>query len=170
MATLIDCSEKHQGIINRCLASIQTSLNAWDLPCLTDVRDQLQFYVDGGLEITCMDCDDNIQGFTPGNEDDVIVICRNTLDNESEQRNCIVIFHEMIHAAGGTELDSEALENHFFTGAGATMPDNGDFVKFRANGGEFVEWVEATGELFEICMDESYGTSRGGKLSPLFLG
>ena len=35
---------------------------------------------------------------------------------------------------------------------------------------EFVEWVENTGEIFEICMDESYGTSRGSQLSPTFLG
>ena len=168
MATLINCSDAHEDIVNRCLESIQAVLDSWDLPCLTDVRDQPQFYLDGGLEIACEDCDEGVQGLT--REDDVIVICRDTLDNSTEQRTCIVIFHEMIHAAGGTELDSEALENHFFTGAGATFPTASDFDKFRANGGDFVEWVENTGELFEICMDESYGTSRGSQLSPTFLG
>lgn len=171
MATLINCSDAHRDIINRCLESMQEILNSWDLPCLTDVREQLQFYLDGGLEITCEDCDsDTLQGYTPGGEDDVIVICRNTLNNSSEQRTCIVMFHEMIHAAGGTELDSEALESHFFTGAGATPPTAEDFTLFRARGGEFVEWVEATGELFGICMDESYATSRGSQLSPVFIG
>ena len=164
MATIISCSDAHRQIIERCLETIQGILNAWDLPCLTDVRDQLQFYLDGGLEIACEDC--AIDGMT--REDDAIILCRDALDNNSQERTCAVTFHEMVHAAGGTELDCEALESHFFTTPPATFPTSGDFDLFRANGGEFVEWVEDTGELFEVCLDESYAISRGSQLTPIF--
>lgn len=148
------------------MENIQQVLNSWDLPCLTDVRDQLQFYLDGGLEITCEGCD--IDGRT--REEDAIILCRDALDDNSQERSCAVTFHEMVHAAGGTELDAEALENHFFSGAGATFPLSEDFDLFRSDGGEFVEWVEDTGELFELCMDESYAISRGSQLTPIFQG
>lgn len=166
MARIVTCSDAHRDIIRRCLPSIQTVLDNWDLPCLVDLRNQLQDYLNCAVEISCQDCD--IDGRTV--EADAIILCRDALDVNSLERTCAVAFHEMVHAAGGTELDSEALENHFFAGMGATMPTPGDFDLFRSDGGEFVEWDENTGELFELCMDESYAVSRGSRLSPIFLG
>lgn len=166
MARIFNCSDAHRRIISQTFPAIQNVLDNWDLPCLTDVRDQLQDYLNCLLEIACEDCD--IDGQT--REDDAIVLCRDALDSNTLQRTTAVAFHEMVHAAGGTELDSEALENHFFALNGATMPTSGDFADFRSNGGNFVEWVEDTGELFELCMDDSYNISRGSALRPVFLG
>jgi hypothetical protein len=169
MANIMNCSQQHEQIIRACLQTIQGVLNDWDLPCLTDVRDQMQYYLDDGLDISCEDCPED--GVT--REDDAIIMCRNSLDNNSQDRTCAVIFHEMVHAAGGTELDAEALETHFFDGRngnGATYPTDGDFDLFRSDGGEFVEWDAATGEIYEVCMDESYATSRGILLQAVFPG
>jgi hypothetical protein len=58
-----------------------------------------------------------------------------------------VVFHEMIHRCGGTELDAEAFENHCFRGAGATAPTPDDFPKFKKYGSKFVDWNESTGEV-----------------------
>lgn len=58
-----------------------------------------------------------------------------------------VLFHEMIHRWGGTELDAEAFENHCFYGAGATAPTPTDFPLFRKAGSRFVDWNESTGEV-----------------------
>ena len=71
-----------------------------------------------------------------------------------------IVFHELIHHCGGTELDAEAFENHCYAGAGATSPtDPDDFDDFRANGGNFVNWNQATGQL----------TAGGNTLSPNFV-
>jgi hypothetical protein len=80
----------------------------------------------------------------------------------------------MVHSVGGTELDAEALENHFFGGAGATPPtDPEDFDDFRANGGEFVIWDATTGAVFEKCLsggswDTAPTVTRGVQLGVAF--
>jgi hypothetical protein len=72
-----------------------------------------------------------------------------------------IVFHELVHHCGGTELDAEAFENHCYNGAGATAPtDPGDFDDFRANGGNFVTWNQTTGQLT---------TTAGDTLSPTFI-
>ena len=44
-----------------------------------------------------------------------------------------VLFHELVHAAGGWELDAEFFENCLFTPQeGATPPDDKDWEKFAA--------------------------------------
>lgn len=71
-----------------------------------------------------------------------------------------IVFHELIHHAGGSELDAEAFENHCYSGSGATFPtDPNDFDDFRANGGNFVTWNQATGRLT---------TTAGDVLTPIF--
>lgn len=71
-----------------------------------------------------------------------------------------IVFHELVHHCGGSELDAEAFENHCYAGAGATFPtDPDDFDDFRANGGNFVAWNQTTGGL----------TSAGNTLSPTFI-
>jgi len=72
-----------------------------------------------------------------------------------------IVFHELVHHAGGTELDAEAFENHCYAGAGATGPtDPGDFDSFRADGGNFVSWNQSSGAL---------ATTAGDALSPNFI-
>jgi hypothetical protein len=58
-----------------------------------------------------------------------------------------IVFHEIIHHCGGTELDSEAFENHCYAAAGATAPTSNDWAKFRDDGGNFVNWNGATGTV-----------------------
>lgn len=71
-----------------------------------------------------------------------------------------IVFHELIHHCGGSELDAEAFENHCYAGGGATAPtDPGDFDDFRANGGNFVTWNQGTGAL----------TAGGNTLTPIFV-
>jgi hypothetical protein len=70
-----------------------------------------------------------------------------------------IVFHELIHHCGGTELDSEAFENHCYAGAGATFPTSGDWPKFRDDGGNFVNWNRTSGTLT---------TTAGDVLSPSF--
>jgi hypothetical protein len=65
----------------------------------------------------------------------------------SKPRFDAVVFHEMIHRSGGTELDAEAFENHCFRGAGATAPTRDDFPQFKKTGSRFVDWNESTGAV-----------------------
>ena len=58
-----------------------------------------------------------------------------------------IVFHELIHRCGGTELDAEAFENHCYRGSGAFPPTPGDFTLFRLQGGRFVDWNPTTGAV-----------------------
>jgi hypothetical protein len=71
-----------------------------------------------------------------------------------------IVFHELVHHAGGTELDAEAFENHCYAGSGATGPTEGDFDDFRSDGGNFVSWNQSSGALT---------TTAGETLSPNFI-
>jgi hypothetical protein len=167
--TFVECSVSHETLLNECLVLIQAVLDSWDLRCLIDLRDHIQGYLDCEIRITCENCDDpSLQGFTVRGSD-ASTICGRFLDSSTRERIAAVVFHEMVHAAGGTELDAEALENHFFVGNGATAPTDSDFPKFRSDEGEFVEWDETTGELFELCLDQNYNVSRGARLDPRFM-
>lgn len=65
----------------------------------------------------------------------------------TQNRFDAIVFHEIIHRCGGTELDSEAFENHCYNGSGATAPTSDDFPKFRNEGGRFVNWNGSTGAV-----------------------
>ena len=164
-----NCSAGQQRLINAALAVVQTIVNSWSLGCLTSVRDRLQDRLNCSLEI---DCDPSgcpgLDGFSTGS---YVALC-NTLGKTS-QRIAAVLFHEMVHSVGGTELDAEALENHFFFGNGATPPFGDDFPKFHSEGGEFVIWDTTTGSIFEKCeqggsWDSSPTITRGTQLIPNF--
>ena len=145
-----NCNASQRADINTALNDIQTKLDNWNLDCLTNVRNMLQDMLNCSLEIDCdNDCD--LNGYTYRGSGK-ITICPPTFADTQNRINAVV-FHELIHAVGGTELDSEALENHFYTGSGATTPSSGDWDKFRDDGGEFIIWDEDSGALFEKCVE-----------------
>lgn len=115
--------------------------------------------------VTCVNADFTCIGTR------VITICgfdrfTSSTGTFNQNRFNAVVFHELIHACGGTELDAEAFENHCFRGRGATPPDKSDrdnmrklvFRPFGSRGvriggslfmeGEFVLLNIATGEVF----------------------
>jgi len=104
------------------------------------------------IEIDCTDsaCD-HLDGRFSGNK---ILICVTT-----RPRIDAVLLHELVHAVGGKELDSEAVEFCCFTGNGATAPFGDDWDLFRSETselegneiervGEFVIWNSNTGEVW----------------------
>jgi len=58
-----------------------------------------------------------------------------------------IVFHEIIHACGGTELDSEGFQNHCYRNSGATAPTSDDFPKFCDEGGRWLNWDGSTGRV-----------------------
>lgn len=160
------CSTAHQARINDALGIVQRTIANWNLPCLSDLRTQIVDYLDCGVTISCDDCDINGSSVVGS---DAFTLCEDFLDTATLQRIAAVAFHEIVHAAGGTELDAEALENHFFAGAGATAPTAGDWPLFQSDGGQFVIWDSSTGELFELCMEDSFTTTPGTQLTPVFV-
>lgn len=54
-----------------------------------------------------------------------------------------VMFHELVHACGGTELDSEVLEHLYGQAFGNdtdSPPDDDDLTNFATNGGKWFDW------------------------------
>jgi hypothetical protein len=146
------CNANQQALLNTALRTIQGVLRQWNLPCITNVRDRLQDRLNCSLRLNCSsgtDCNGRL-GFTDSRGSPNVTICRP--QTRTAAQLAATLFHEMVHSVGGTELDAEALENHFFNGAGATFPtDPDDFDDFRANGGDFVIWDQGTGQVFERC-------------------
>lgn len=122
------------------------------------------------IELDCTDPEcDRLDGRTSGN---TILIC-----NTSASRIGPVLLHELVHACGGVELDSEAVEHACFIGNGSTAPFGDDWDKFRSetselNGnelervGNFVIWNSNTGEVWQKIVEggswASAGTVRKG--------
>jgi hypothetical protein len=113
------------------------------------------------IEIDCTDPDcSGLDGRQSGNK---ILIC-----NTSTTRVGPVLLHELVHACGGTELDSEAVEHHCFNGNGATLPTSGDWDKFKSETssyhgndnervGKYVIWNSDTGEVWGKKSDGTKG-------------
>lgn len=124
------------------------------------------------LLVHCSGCDDlPVDGFTPERGKGEIALCRSVLDGPQERINS-VLFHELVHACGGDELDGEGLESHCFRESGATMPGRSDFQAFRRlpvrkgfRMGNFLMWNPTTGELFV----RGPGDEPGEPLSARFL-
>jgi hypothetical protein len=119
------------------------------------------------IEIDCTDdaCS-KLDGRRSGNK---ILIC-----NTSASRVGPVLLHELTHACGGSELDSEAVEHACFVGNGATLPSGDDWDKFRSETseldgnplervGEYVIWNSDTGEVWAKAQ-EGGGWLGGGKV------
>ncbi len=103
------------------------------------------------IEIDCPDSGcDGLDGFQSGNKISMCVTSGNRLGP--------VLLHELVHACGGTELDSEAVEWKCFAGNGATAPYK-DWDKFKdetssfggdenVRVGKYVIWDSETGEVW----------------------
>jgi hypothetical protein len=169
-----NCSVAQQNALNAALRSIQGVLANWNLPCIAHVRDRLQDRLNCSLLLNCesgSDCD-GLNGWTDSRGSPNITICPATFSS-TQQRIVAVLFHELVHSVGGTELDSEALENHFFARGGATFPTSDDFPKFDSEGGEFVIWDKPSGNVFEKCesggsWDSAPTVTRGQQLGVNF--
>lgn len=116
------------------------------------------------IEIDCTDpmCNGLI-GFQSGNK---ITVC-----TRSQTIVAANVLHELVHAVGGTELDSEAVEHRVFNGNGATAPTGpetdvqSDWYKFRnetsAFGGNAVERL-GTFVIWNSDQGRVWGKTAGG--------
>ena len=93
--------------------------------------------------------DNHIQALKEFSASNVVIMdsrAAGSMDIDLELFDAIV-FHEIIHSCGGTELDSEAFENHCYRNCGATAPTSDDFPKFRDDGGRWVNWNGSSGAV-----------------------
>ncbi len=138
----LTCSSSQTSAIFTALNAIQTKVAGCSLTGLSDLKDCLT----NAFSSVVWKCDtlgDSIVAQSSGNE---ITLTPSAFGSTTARFEAIV-FHELVHHCGGTELDSEALENHCYRSAGATPPTSDDFPKFRDDGGNFVTWNGATGAL-----------------------
>lgn len=150
-----DCSKERQQILTDAYNSfIQSSVL---INHFSGLRDQMQERW-GNLSIVCGtrctgDCEDDNGNCLEGARNSTrIIICK-----FDSPRVGAILFHELVHECGGSELDSEALE-HACLATGSRPPTNGDYPKFcnddqfgtNANErmGRYVIWNAATGEVW----------------------
>jgi hypothetical protein len=148
-----DCTADQQ---TRIINAFNAFINAPCLNCFPGLRDCLNQKWNE-IEIDCTDPDcSGLDGRNSGNK---ILMC-----NTSASRVGPVLLHEMVHACGGTELDSEAVEHACFNGSGATLPFGDDWDKFKSETSEFngnsserkgkwVIWNMETGEVWGIVKE-----------------
>lgn len=136
------CTPSEINAIFNALDGVCAKVAACSLRGLDDLKNCIRQASDN-IVWKCASLGDSIVGQTSGNE----ITLTPTAFSSSSNRFEAIVFHEIIHACGGTELDSEAFENHCYRGAGATAPTSGDFPKFRDDGGRFVDWNGTTGQV-----------------------
>jgi len=134
------CNEGQRNAIFAALNDIGNKLNNCTLKGISNIISALRSKMDT-VVFDCESCD--LAGRFSDNE---VAVCNGTFSSTQNRINAVV-FHELIHAIGGTELDSEAFENHCYRGQGATAPTSDDFPKFRDDGGNFVNWDGTTGQV-----------------------
>jgi hypothetical protein len=156
-----DCSVDQQ---RRILDAFNNFIGSAALNCFAGLREKLREKFDD-IEIDCTDsaCD-KLDGRNSGNK---ILICNTTANRVGP-----VLLHELVHACGGDELDSEAVEHACFVFNGATAPFGDDWDKFRSetdelNGnekervGEFCIWNSDTGEVWQKVVEGGSWASGG---------
>ena len=143
-----DCSQQMRDDI---VAAFNAIIDGSCLDCFPGLREKLRDKF-RTIEIDCTDDDcDDLDGRTSGNK---VLICV-----RSRPRIDAVLLHEMVHAVGGTELDSEAVEHACFNGNSATLPFGDDWEKFRDETdelndneiervGEFCIWNSDSGDVW----------------------
>lgn len=136
------CNKLRRDQILAGLDDVDTKFSACDLKAkvIEDMKIALRNRTQT-VAFHCKSCDR--LGYYEGG---LITICNLTFSKGQNTVNAVV-FHEMIHAIGGTELDAEAFENHCYRGEGATAPLGDDFEKFKAFRGNFVNWDRETGRV-----------------------
>jgi hypothetical protein len=141
------CSPNERTMITNALNDIRTTIGTCIPGDAADLRQRINDMLASALLIDCnaAGCA-GLDGFTPVRGEFRVTVCPGPFG--SQNRTNAVLFHEMVHAAGGTELDAEAFENHCYAGRGAVAPTPGDFPLFRSDGGTWTIWDESTGEVF----------------------
>lgn len=143
-----DCTSAQQTAITNAFNGF---IDGACLDCFPGLRACLRRKWDE-VEIDCTDpaCS-GLDGRQSGNS---ILMC-----NTGSTRVGPVLLHELVHACGGTELDSEAVEHACFAGNGATLPSGDDWDKFRSETseldgnekervGKYAIWNSDTGEAW----------------------
>ncbi len=136
------CNQSQVNTIAAALDRIFVKVNNCNLRGLTDLKNCIRR---AHLDVVwkCGTLGDSVVGQTSGNE----ITLTPSAFGSTQCRFEAIVFHEIVHSCGGTELDSEALENHCYRGCGATPPTSDDFPKFRDDGGRFVNWNGSTGAV-----------------------
>lgn len=124
------------------------------------------------LTIRCSECESlPADGYTLERGKGDIVLCRSLLAGPQDRVDT-VLFHELVHACGGDELDGEGLECHCFKEGAATLPGGSDYRLFRSlpvrNGyhvGNYLMWSPSTGQVFV----RAPGNGPGAALNVRFL-
>lgn len=140
--SVLTCSQSQVNAIIGALNRINTKVDSCDLRGLNDLKNCIR-QADRNVVWKCGTLGDSIVGQTSGDE----ITLTPSAFGSTQCRFDAIVFHEIVHSCGGTELDSEALENHCFRGCGATAPTSDDFPKFRDDGGRFVNWNGSTGAV-----------------------
>jgi hypothetical protein len=150
----LTCSSTEINQIFTALCAINRRVDGCSLSGLTGLKDCIRNAFNT-VVWKCATLDPGTVAQSSGNE---ITLTPGAFGSTAARFEAIV-FHELVHHCGGTELDSEALENHCYAGNGATFPTSDDWQKFRDDGGNFVNWDRTSGRLT---------TTAGDTLSPSF--
>jgi hypothetical protein len=153
------CSQAQVNQIGAALCNINARVNACTLRGLTNLKNTIRNAFQGVVWV-CGSLPAGVLAQTNSVGGNEITLSPSAFASTASRFEAIV-FHELVHHAGGTELDAEAFENHCYAGSGATAPtDPDDFDDFRANGGNFVTWNQTSGQLT---------TTAGDTLTPNFI-
>lgn len=134
------CSQAQVNQIAASLDRIYALVDGCNLSGLNDLKGCIKL-ADQNVVWKCGTLGDSVVGQTSGNE----ITLTPSAFGSTQCRFDAIVFHEIVHSCGGTELDSEAFENHCFRLCGATAPTSDDFPKFRDDGGRWVNWDGSTG-------------------------
>lgn len=138
----LTCSQSQINMIFVALDAINRRVDSCSLNGLQSLKNCIRNAFND-VVWKCGNLGDSIVAQTSGSE----ITLTPSAFGSSTARFEAIVFHEIVHSCGGTELDSEALENHCYRFAGATAPTSDDFPKFRDDGGNFVTWNGATGAV-----------------------
>ncbi len=193
MQQIQGCSEEHRQMIEKALKRIDDKIDDSKIcglrglerlaECIKEILEGLEEQHDengGQWTIECSDCqeDPDTLAFTI-KEENRIVICTRTFPLGQDRLNA-VLFHELVHACCGTELDAEVLENHCFDGKGASFPTSDDAPKFdrlphagSLRVGTYVVWDTNNGKTYikkqQVGEEDSLGpVEKGKRLKPVF--
>lgn len=146
--TALTCNSTQINQIFTALCAINRKVNSCTLSNLNTLKSCLTNAF-STVVWKCGNLGGSIVAQSSGNE---ITLTPNAFGSTTARFEAIV-FHELIHHCGGTELDAEAFENHCYAGAGATFPTSSDWPKFRDDGGNFVNWNRTTGTVTTTAGD-----------------
>jgi len=146
--TALTCSSSQISQIFTALCAINAKVDSCGLSNLTTLKNCIRNAF-STVVWKCDTLDDNIVAQSSGNE---ITLTPSAFGSTTARFEAIV-FHEIVHHCGGTELDSEAFENHCYASGGATAPTADDWAKFRDDGGNFVNWNGTTGTVTTTAGD-----------------